>query len=195
MPVNRPRFDDRDEPSRVLRPSRVLVRCPRCGAQAVASVARVTCPACGLAREGAGVLPPQSPHPVPLTGRCSRCGRALSVVGSVRGRAHGLPVHCAECGATTRLSAPGVHRIVTTGDVPTFGGLDLWLQTPCAGHVLWAYDEPHLDFLERYVAAGLREQAPGNASLASRPPRRIKAVKNRDAVGKGLARLRAALGG
>ncbi|MBO9555970.1 hypothetical protein [Cellulomonas sp.] len=76
-------------------------------------------------------------------------------------------------------------------DVPRFRGLDLWLQTPCEGHVLWAYDEAHLDYLERYVAAGLREQEPGNASVASRLPAWIKASKNRDSVGRALSRLRA----
>lgn len=110
-----PRFDDRDEPSRYLSASRVLVRCPRCAAAAV---------------------------------------------------------------ATTAL---------------TFRGLDLWLQIPCAGHVLWAYDQTHLDFLERYVAAGIREQAPGNTSLASRLPRWIKARENRAPLVRALARLRASL--
>lgn len=53
----------------------------------------------------------------------------------------------------------------------------------------------HLDFLERYVAAGLREQEPGNASLASRLPAWIKSRKNRAAVLRGLHRLRATLAG
>lgn len=38
-------------------------------------------------------------------------------------------------------------------------GLELWLQTDCAGHRLWAFNEEHLDFLRRYVAATLRERA------------------------------------
>lgn len=88
-----------------------------------------------------------------------------------------------------------VRQVTTTGAVPTFQGLDLWLQTPCAGHVLWVYDAVHLDFLERYVSAGLRGQAPGNASLASRLPRWIEDATNRDAVERGLARLRATLPG
>jgi hypothetical protein len=79
------------------------------------------------------------------------------------------------------------------GSALTFRGLDLWLQIPCAGHVLWAYDETHLDFLERYVAAGIREQAPGNTSLASRLPRWIKARENRAPLVRALARLRASL--
>ncbi len=69
-------------------------------------------------------------------------------------------------------------------------GFSLWLQTSCAGHVLWAYNGRHLAFLRDYVAADLRERVPNaNSSLASRLPRWIKAAKHRDAVGRGIARL------
>ncbi|MGI5171658.1 hypothetical protein ACQEU3_45665 [Spirillospora sp. CA-253888] len=33
----------------------------------------------------------------------------------------------------------------------------LWLQRSCCGHVLWAYNVRHLDLLESYAAAKLRE--------------------------------------
>jgi hypothetical protein len=73
-------------------------------------------------------------------------------------------------------------------------GLPLWLQTPCAGHVLWAWNEWHLDFMERYVAADLRERSPNiNRSLASRLPAWIKSAKHRDEVLKGIRRLRTQL--
>jgi hypothetical protein len=101
-------------------------------------------------------------------------------------------VRCEGCGAITRH---GVLRTRPAGvpETPRFRGLELWLRTPCEGRVLWAYDAAHLDFLERYVAAGLREQEPGNTSLASRLPAWIKSRKNRAAVGRGLKRLRAML--
>ena len=103
-----------------------------------------------------------------------------------------VPVRCEGCGAVTRH---GVLRLqyVDVPESPRFRGLNLWLQTPCEGRVLWAYDAAHLDFLERYVTAGLREQAPGNASLASRLPAWIKSRKNRGAVARGLQRLRTML--
>src|SRR5262245_15991276 len=39
-------------------------------------------------------------------------------------------------------------------------GLELWLQRPCCGEVLWAYNGPHLRFLAEYVGAELRERWP-----------------------------------
>lgn len=69
-------------------------------------------------------------------------------------------------------------------------GLRLWLSVPFRGRVLWALNADHLTFLENYVAAGLRETAPGNGRLASRLPAWIKSAKNRDDIVRALARLR-----
>jgi hypothetical protein len=72
-------------------------------------------------------------------------------------------------------------------------GLPLWLRTEFRGRLLWAVNEPHLDFMERFVAAGVREQRPGNATLASRLPDWIKSAKHRPALLRALARMRATL--
>lgn len=68
----------------------------------------------------------------------------------------------------------GRHRQITTGDaVDWYFHLPLWLQTPCCGHVLWAYNAAHLAFLREYGQADLRERAPvpnTNTTLASRLP-------------------------
>jgi hypothetical protein len=77
-------------------------------------------------------------------------------------------------------------------DDPYFG-LPLWLQRPCCGgRVLWAYNAAHLEFLERYVAARLRERHPytGSGSLVERLPAWIKAARNRDEVLAAIHALR-----
>ncbi len=73
--------------------------------------------------------------------------------------------------------------------------LPLWLQTPCCGEILWAFNEKHLSFLERYVTAKLRikfhvEGQIRNGTMASRLPGWIKSAKNRDEVIKGITRLK-----
>lgn len=65
----------------------------------------------------------------------------------------------------------------------------LWLQTPCCGHILWAYNVEHLDFLERYVRAELRVDGPLRR-LTSRLPTWIKQAKNREEILHGCAMLR-----
>jgi hypothetical protein len=72
-----------------------------------------------------------------------------------------------------------------------FMDYQLWLRVNCCGHVLWAYNMQHLDFLESYVAASLRERKPNiNQSLASRLPVWIKSTKNRDQLIKGIQKLK-----
>ncbi len=43
--------------------------------------------------------------------------------------------------------------------------MELWLQTPCAGRVLWAFDAAHIAALELHVGARLRMDpvGPGTA--------------------------------
>lgn len=74
--------------------------------------------------------------------------------------------------------------------------LPLWLQISCGGETLWAYNEKHLEFIERYVAAKIRDRTPNtNKSLASRLPQWIKAAKNRDEVLRAIGRLKNKLNG
>jgi hypothetical protein len=81
--------------------------------------------------------------------------------------------------------------------VPTFGGpedpyfgLPLWLRRACCGRVLWAYNVPHLELLEGYVAATQRERPrpAGSQTLLERLPAWMKAAGNRAEV---LAAIRA----
>ena len=70
----------------------------------------------------------------------------------------------------------------------------LWLQINCCGKRLWAYNEKHLEFIENYVSATLRERSPNaNRSLASRLPKWIKSAKNRGDILKAIAKLRGKL--
>ena len=85
------------------------------------------------------------------------------------------------------------ERTVYIGDSPTdwYFRLPLGLQSPCCSQTLWAYNTEHLDFLERYFQADLRERLPNkNGSLASRLPAWMKRAQNRDEVLRGLETLR-----
>lgn len=100
---------------------------------------------------------------------------------------------CFEC--LHRDESGGGMRSVG-GSVDWYFGLDLWLKTSCCGEMLWVYNRKHLDFLENYVSAKLRERMPHrNKSLASRLPKWIKSAKNRDQVLKAIAKLKEKLDG
>lgn len=80
--------------------------------------------------------------------------------------------------------------------------ISLWLQRPCCGETLWAFNSSHLLWLESYVAAHLRERKHQNledkpdenwcrnSSLASRLPRWMTSAKNREEVLRNVEKLK-----
>lgn len=133
--------------------------------------------------------------------RCPQCGARARVV-PLAGETLAAPVArrlvCAHCGLTKDRGA----RVYPPREQDAwYEQLELWLQTPCCGETLWAYNADHLDFLEQYVAAPLRERAhpdgttlsrtgARNSSLASRLPAWIKSAKNRNDVVRCIGKLR-----
>lgn len=79
------------------------------------------------------------------------------------------------------------------GEDPRFG-VRLWLQSQCCGgHLLWANNLAHLDYLQAYVGATLRERPKGHARLSWYLPAWMKQAKHREAVLQTLVHLRATL--
>lgn len=77
----------------------------------------------------------------------------------------------------------------------SYFGIDLWLQTDCAGQSLWAFNKRHLEYLEDFVSAKHRQRNPNidtwkNSSLASRLPKWLKSAKNRVQILKAIEVLK-----
>lgn len=144
---------------------RILVVCPRCGGQALCT------PRPGL---------PELKYYTELLFRPRR-------------------LNCARCGAVGEWEAgvqgAGLIGVALGGTEDPFFRRPLWLQTRCAGHVLWAYNEEHVDALAAYVGARLRERGNGfgspTRSMIPRLPGWMKASGNRSEVLAGLETLRA----
>ncbi|MED7931315.1 hypothetical protein SMD20_44340 [Nonomuraea sp. LP-02] len=98
------------------------------------------------------------------------------------------------CGACGYVKDETVASAVVGGPVDPFFRRPLWLRASCCGHVLWAYNVRHLDLLESYVAAKLRERgdvvAGAPASLVERLPTWLKTAKNRAEILRTIGRLR-----
>ena len=96
---------------------------------------------------------------------------------------------CPSCGLVEDIGMR--FRIERFGSAidPAFG-LPLWLQVPCCGHVLWAFNREHLAKLRQYTAADLRERiGVMHWSMFSRLPAWMTSAQNRDAVLKGMGRI------
>jgi hypothetical protein len=98
---------------------------------------------------------------------------------------------CQACGLTRDQAATAMGVIADP-----FMGRPPRLRAETRHGALVAWNEDHLDYLERYLAGGLREETPApedgvrNASIVSRLPAWAKAAKNRDEVLKAIARVR-----
>jgi hypothetical protein len=134
--------------------------------------------------------------------RCPRCAGMAVVARSQRGSDGRATVRltCASCALVReRSSRPegplGFVAPIARGVVgEPMLGMTLWLQAPCCGRQLWAFNAEHLAFLQRFVSSVLRERAwrPGwdgalrpdtyYRSLPSALPTWMKIAANRQRV-------------
>lgn len=117
---------------------------------------------------------------------CPSCGGCVRVV------PHGQELRRAACPVCAWSHEVSAGTSLWGAAVDPYLRLPLWLRTRVGGEELWALNAAHLDVLESYVTAGLRERARDarSQSMLERLPAWLKAAKNRDAVLAGLARLR-----
>lgn len=108
---------------------------------------------------------------------CPRCEKRARVTGEP------LRLSCIHCGMSREAPRE----------------LDLWLVADCCGETLYANNLAHLDFLEGFIGATLRERSShptsgwSNRALASRLPAWMKSAANRAEILKTIRKLRARL--
>ena len=123
----------------------------------------------------------------PILVVCPRCERRASVTVS--------RLVCPECSLVRENPRPDFRT--WNRPVDPFFREPLWLRADCCGgHTLWAFHSSHLDLIERFVAATLRERGLGNRpgmTLVARLPMWITAAKHRDEVLRTIDKLRATL--
>ncbi|WP_405429227.1 hypothetical protein [Micromonospora sp. NBC_00617] len=131
---------------------------------------------------------------------CPRCGhRAINAARPTADkRVPSWPrrLSCTRCAYSASWSPRGSRESCWGGPVDPFFGLPLWLTVQCCGgKTLWALNRTHLDLLQEYVGARLRERGPqpGGMTLVARLPNWLKAAGNRDEVLRAISRLRASV--
>lgn len=68
---------------------------------------------------------------------------------------------------------------------------ELWLQTSFKNDVFWAYNNNHLDYLERYISATLREHKERtHFTILEKLPKFYHEAKNRESLLKIIAKLK-----
>lgn len=205
MPSHRAR-----EPNVLLAtlPDPAWVECPRCARPArvvrkphrywSAADATVTCGHCSFRHEDAEVFRNVHGHRVLLAHphpRCGRCGGSKFDFSDAAVDRHGSKVEvrarCRGCGAANAFAARGGSMPIRDGHDHWFG-LPLVLKTGFGRWVVWAYNPEHIDLMEAWLKADLRERSlhPYYATMAARLPAWMKAAHARPKMLHALAKLR-----
>lgn len=174
------------------------VVCPRCGGPAKRLGRRLTCIRCGYAR-GVDEDKPRRGQRVDLVKRRPSCARCKGEIPR-RGRAVGMgengaaiaQVRCPACGHRGEYPAyTGTSpRHAPIGGLPYFMAPYLWRDLG-GGHSIFALNLEHLDALETWLGATLRERGDtAGLTMMARLPRWMKSAAMRPRVVKALADMR-----
>lgn len=125
--------------------------------------------------------------------RCPRCDRKASVQ-QVGGFANGAVLTCGWCGLRKNSEFERWRWPRVEATDPYFGE-QLWYQASFRRFTLWFYNLEHLQYVEDYVGAKLRERRPSlygirNGLLSSRLPRWMTNAQNRGNVLRLIQKLR-----
>ena len=145
--------------------------------------------------------------------KCPKCHQCAHVKTNDRRGSPRVRLTCAQCGHAKEWDRkrPGItycrnadyfeeSEVWVGAAVDWYFHLPLWLQIPCCGETLWAYNSEHLSWLKSFVSAKLRARKPhqnlgwSNQSLASRLPKWIKQKKHRMAVLQAMEKLERKVG-
>ncbi len=124
----------------------------------------------------------------PILIECARCGKCATLRNFTFPRDRKSVLRMGEC-----ICLHCGHQWTTPADADFVTRGPLWLRMACHGNVLWVLNREHLEFLEQFIGAELREERMEEVSsrrLSSALPRWMLAAKNRKDVMRCLGKLR-----
>lgn len=173
-----------------------VVHCPKCEGKALIKpfekTWRMTCTKCHHVEPSGHWYGALTAY---VNVKCRECRQPLSRSASVTGQWSKLKMKCDHCGDECEYEAHLSRQLMKDGLMcdPVFG-LVLWLQKTFGNEVFWAYHDEHLELVEEYVRAKLRERGldqrgSKNSLMFSRLPTFITRAGNREEILKVIKEL------
>jgi len=98
---------------------------------------------------------------------------------------------CVHCGYNKETSTVLVKNGSIEMAAHQYFNVELWLKTSFKNEVFWAYNDKHLEYLEHYISATLREhKARTGFTLLEKLPKFYHEAKNRESLLKIITKLR-----
>jgi hypothetical protein len=97
---------------------------------------------------------------------------------------------CLHCGCNKETTTAIKYGTINTAANHYFQA-ELWLKAPFKNDVFWAYNYNHLEYLERYILATIREHKDRTGfTLLEKLPKLYHEAKNREGLLKIIAKLK-----
>lgn len=97
---------------------------------------------------------------------------------------------CLHCGCNKETTTAIKYGTINTAANHYFQA-ELWLQAPFKNDIFWAYNDKHLEYLERYISATIREHKDRTGfTLLEKLPKFYHEAKNRESLLKIIAKLK-----
>lgn len=120
---------------------------------------------------------------------CTSCAKkAIATVDFETKKARLL---CANCGYNKEISTLTYRYTSAALPANWYFGAEQWLKAPFRNEVFWAYNDKHLEYLERYISATLREHKDRtHFTLLEKLPKFYHEAKNREGLLKIISKLK-----
>lgn len=120
---------------------------------------------------------------------CPAC--AKKAIAKTNSEAKTVRLFCVHCGYNKDTTT--VINPTATIQMPAnqYFDAELWLTASFKNELFWAYNDKHLDYLERYISAGLREHKDRtHFTLLEKLPKFYHEAKNRGSLLKIISKLK-----
>ncbi|MBK8519473.1 MAG: hypothetical protein WAT20_14715 [Ferruginibacter sp.] len=120
---------------------------------------------------------------------CPACAKkALATANIVTKK---VRLFCVHCGYNKEVTTEVAQHTFITKPANQFFDAELWLQADFKKERFWAYNDKHLDYLERYISATLRgHKERTHFTLLEKLPKFYHEAKNREGLLKIIAKLK-----
>lgn len=119
---------------------------------------------------------------------CPAC--AKKAMAKVNFETKSARLFCLHCGCNKETTTAIKYGIIEMPANQYFQA-ELWLQAPFKKDLFWAYNDKHLEYLERYISATIREHKDRTGfTLLEKLPKFYHEAKNREGLLKIIAKLK-----
>jgi len=120
---------------------------------------------------------------------CMGCSK--KAIAKVNSELKTARLFCIYCGYNKEASTLLSKSMSVQMPANQFFDTELWLQTTFKNDIFWAYNDRHLDYLERYISAHLREHKDRtHFTLLEKLPKFYHEAKNREALLKIISKIK-----